>query len=53
MTVILGVLVSNGIIEAAIAASVGAIVADRLIAILKKEEVGPDDEGVEDIASID
>lgn len=53
MTIIIGVLVSNGIIEAGIAASVGAVVADRLIAILKKEEVEHDDEGDEEIASID
>ncbi len=38
MKVILSILVSNGIIEAALAGSVGAIVADRLIAIVKKEE---------------
>ena len=37
-TIIMGVIVSNGIIEASIAASVGAIVADRLIAILHREE---------------
>lgn len=53
MTFIIGVLVSNGILEAGIAASVGAVVADRLIAILKKEEVEHDDEGDEEIASID
>lgn len=53
MTIIIGVLVSNGIIEAGIAASVGAVVADRLIAILKKEEVEHDDEGDEEIASVD
>lgn len=53
MTIIIGVLLSNGIIEAGIAAAVGSVVADRLIAILKKEEVVQDDEGDEDIASID
>lgn len=53
MTIIIGVLLSNGIIEAGIAATVGSVVADRLIAILKKEEVVQDDKGDEDVASID
>ena len=53
MAIIISVLLSNGIIEAGLAAAVGAVVADRLIAILIKEEVVQDDEGVEDIASID
>jgi len=54
MTIIISVLVSNGIIEAGLAASVGAVVADRLFAILKKEEKKEEpDEGDETIASID
>ncbi|PKL01019.1 MAG: hypothetical protein CVV56_04220 [Tenericutes bacterium HGW-Tenericutes-1] len=54
MTIILSVLVSNGLIEAGLAASVGAVVADRIIAILKKEEKKEElDEGDETIASID
>jgi uncharacterized membrane protein len=54
MKVIISILVSNGIIEAALAGSVGAVVADRLIAIIKKEEktTGDGTDG-ENIAPID
>jgi len=54
MKVIMSILVSNGLIEAALAGSVGAVVADRLIAIVKKDETPMDaNSDGEDIAPID
>jgi uncharacterized membrane protein len=54
MAIIFSILLSNGLIEAALAGSVGAIVADRLLAIFKKDETNDsDDMEGEDIASID